>query len=120
LDIQINSEVRSSPADRAIEQAADIFGLLSIPTRLRIVCALMEGESNVSDLVARLAVSQPNLSRHLGVLYRGGLLGRWRDGAQIFYRVNHAQVRGLCGAMSLPAAGPYPLASTRCRATRPT
>lgn len=112
--------MHTNRGDRAIERAADVFGLLATPTRLRIVCALMEGESNVSDLVERLAVSQPNMSRHLAVLYRGGVLGRRRAGAQIFYRVDHAQVRGLCSALMVPAPGAQPLASKRLPAMRTT
>ena len=93
------NEMELGHRDRAFERAADLFGLLSTPTRLRIVCALMEGERNVSDLVERLAVSQPTMSQHLGVLYRAGILGRRRDGAQVFYRVDHDQARSLCDAL---------------------
>lgn len=87
--------------DRVYEIAADLFSLLSAPTRLRIVCALMKGEKNVTELIECLAstrpnISQPNVSQHLGTLYRGGVLARRRTGAQVFYRVDNEQVRGLC------------------------
>jgi DNA-binding transcriptional ArsR family regulator len=85
--------------DRVFEVAADLFGLLAAPTRLRIVCALVEGERNVSELLQCVAVSQPNMSQHLGTLYRGGVLARRRTGAQIFYRVDNEQVRSLCAAV---------------------
>ncbi len=61
-----------SPGDRVFEIAADLFSLLSSPTRLRIVCALIEGEKNVTELIERVASSQPNMFQHLGSLYRGG------------------------------------------------
>ena len=111
--------MNSSHADRVYERAADLFGLLVTPTRLRIVCALMEGESNVSDLIERLAVSQPNMSQHLGVLYRGGVLGRRRCGSQIFYRVDHEQVRNLCGSVMGQAHRERTAVSARRRAARP-
>ena len=87
--------------DRVYEIAADLFSLLSAPTRLRIVCALMEGEKNVTELIECLALSQPNMSQpnmsqHLGTLYRGGVLARRRTGSMVFYRVDHEQVRSLC------------------------
>ena len=116
----MHGEMNLSHRDRVYERASDLFGLLSTPTRLRIVCALMEGECNVSDLVERLAVSQPTMSQHLGVLYRAGILGRRRDGAQVFYRVDHEQVRSLCGAV-LPG-DPLVRAATTARrrnTTRP-
>jgi len=48
---------------------------------------LCEGEKNVGELMQWVAVSQSNMSQHLGVLYRGGVLGRRRAGAQVYYRV---------------------------------
>jgi DNA-binding transcriptional ArsR family regulator len=88
--------------DRVFDLAAELFGLLAAPTRLRIVCALIDGERNVSELLEQVAVSQPNMSQHLGMLYRGGVLARRRTGAQIYYRVTHAQVRRLCMALKGP------------------
>ena len=104
--------------DRVYEIAADLFSLLSTPTRLRIVCALMEGERNVTELIEHLAlsqpnISQPNMSQHLGTLYRGGVLARRRTGAQVFYRVDHEQVRGLC--RTLMARGEHAPTSERAR-----
>ena len=110
--------------DRVYEIAADLFSLLSATTRLRIVCALMEGEKNVTELIECLAstrpsmsqpnISQPNVSQHLGTLYRGGVLARRRTGAQVFYRVDNEQVRGLC--QTLMACGEH--APTFARASR--
>jgi ArsR family transcriptional regulator len=85
--------------NRVFEVAADLFSLLSTPTRLRIVCELCEGERNVSELLLRVDVSQPNISQHLGTLYRGGVLGRRRVGSQIFYRIVSERVLLLCEAV---------------------
>jgi ArsR family transcriptional regulator len=81
---------------RVFELAAELFSVLSTPTRLRILYELCEGEKNVSQLLQKVGVSQSNISQHLGVLYRGGVLGRRRAGAQIFYHVADAQAVLLC------------------------
>lgn len=94
----------STAEDRVFDIAAELFALLAAPTRLRIVCALIDGERNVTELLERVAVSQPNMSQHLGTLYRAGVLARRRTGAQIYYRVEHAQVRRLC--LALKGQGP--------------
>ena len=94
--------------DQAFDRAADLFGLLATPTRLRIVCALIDGERNVSDLLEEVAVSQPNMSQHLGMLYRSGVLTRRRTGSQVFYRVDHPQVRSICLAMRSGVAATAP------------
>ena len=110
----MHSEMESGYQNRAFERAGDLFGLLSAPTRLRIVCELMEAECNVSELVERLAVSQPTMSQHLGALYRAGILGRRRHGAQVFYRVDHKQARSLCDAL-VPCNLLVRVAHARCR-----
>lgn len=90
---------------QVFEQAAELFGLMATPARLRILDALTHGELNVSELLARIGGAQPTMSQHLGQLYRAGLLARRRDGAQVFYRVNAESVPLLCEAVRsmLPA-----------------
>lgn len=80
----------------AFERAAELFGVLSTPVRLRILGALCGGERNVSHLLGDIAVSQPNMSRHLNVLYRTGVVAKRRSGAQIFYRIADESVLLLC------------------------
>ena len=91
--------MNNSASDRVFEIAAELFALLSTPTRLRIVCHLRDGEKNVGELLERVAVSQPNISQHLGTLYRGGILGRRRSGSQVYYRIVSEQVMLLCDAV---------------------
>jgi DNA-binding transcriptional ArsR family regulator len=105
-DIKINRSMDASSSDRVFEAAADLFSLLSAPTRLRIVCELSDGERNVSDLCERVGSSQPNLSQHLGMLYRGGVLGRRRVGAQVFYRIANGRVRHKAEKVK-PARAPH-------------
>lgn len=94
--------------DRVFETTADLFGLLAAPTRLRIVCALVDGERTVSELLEQVAVSQPNMSQHLGTLYRGRVLARRRTGAHIFYRIENEQVHRLCRALKRQQVGSMP------------
>lgn len=91
--------METSQSDRVFELAAELFSVLATPLRLRIVCALLDGEANVSDLMHRLAITQPAASQHLGVLYRARVVGRRRDGQQMLYRIANAQVRGLCAEL---------------------
>lgn len=86
-------------SDQVFSTAAELFGLLSAPVRLKIVCALSEGEKNVTQLLARVEATQPNLSQHLSMLYRCGVLARRRVGAQVYYRVAGERVALLCQAV---------------------
>lgn len=75
-------------SNQVFERAADLFGLLGTPIRLRIIRELCGSELNVSELLARIKVTQPNMSQHLGLLYRAGLVSKRREGAQMFYQVS--------------------------------
>lgn len=72
---------------QVFERAAELFGLLSTPVRLRIVSALCMGEKNVSELRSLIDAAQPNISQHLTMLYRSGVVAKRRSGAQVFYRI---------------------------------
>jgi DNA-binding transcriptional ArsR family regulator len=95
----MNALTDRSASDRVFATAADLFSLLSAPTRLRIVCELSKGERNVGELLQCVGVSQPNISQHLGLLYRGGVVARRRSGAHVFYRITSEHVQLLCDAV---------------------
>jgi ArsR family transcriptional regulator len=81
------------------EAAAELFGVLSTPIRLRIIGALCGGEKNVSQLLQEIEVSQPNMSQQLNVLYRAGVVDKRRDGAQMYYRIADETVVRVCKAV---------------------
>jgi ArsR family transcriptional regulator len=85
-----------APDDRVFESVAELFGLLSAPIRLKIISAVCQQEKNVGELLAEIPTTQPNMSQHLSTLYRSGVLGKRREGTQIFYRLRNPFVATLC------------------------
>jgi ArsR family transcriptional regulator len=76
---------------------ADIFDVVSDPTRRELMLALLErslardaaaGEISVGDLVERLGLSQPTVSKHLKVLRDHGLVTVREDGQHRYYRLD--------------------------------
>lgn len=61
------------------------YAALAEPSRRRILDLLREGERPVNELVARLRLSQPGVSKHLKVLRDAGLVDVRRDGKQRWY-----------------------------------
>ena len=61
---------------RVFELAAELFGVLATPMRLRILSALCDKEKSVSQLLQEIDTTQPNLSQHLNLLYRAGVLAK--------------------------------------------
>lgn len=64
------------------------FKALADPARLKIVRILARGESNVKDLAAALALSEPTVSHHLSKLRAIGLIALRMEANQHFYRLN--------------------------------
>jgi DNA-binding transcriptional ArsR family regulator len=66
-----------------------LFRSLADPTRRAIFEQLCrDGELTVGTLTARAGVSQPAVSKHLGVLKHSGLVRDRRDGRQTHYSVH--------------------------------
>jgi DNA-binding transcriptional ArsR family regulator len=88
-----------SESSRVFELAAELFGVLATPMRLRILSALCDGERSVTQLLEKIDTTQPNLSQHLNVLYRSGVLAKRKDGTQVIYRVQSEKAVTLCRAV---------------------
>jgi DNA-binding transcriptional ArsR family regulator len=62
--------------------------LLSDPARIRILMVLEhQREVCVQELADALGATHQNVSHHLGVMYRDGVLSRRRDGTTVFYAI---------------------------------
>jgi ArsR family transcriptional regulator, nickel/cobalt-responsive transcriptional repressor len=69
------------------DQCAQLLKALGDRDRLRLVQALRSGPCCVSDLAERLSLELANVSHHLGVLRRAGLVVSSRNGKQIIYEL---------------------------------
>jgi DNA-binding transcriptional ArsR family regulator len=67
---------------------ADAFNAVSDASRRALLDALGDGEATVGELVDRLGLSQPQVSKHLAVLRAVGLVLVRVDGRHRWYRVN--------------------------------
>jgi ArsR family transcriptional regulator len=91
--------IDSVESDEVFESAAEIFRAMAAPMRLKIISCLCNGEKNVTQLLEEIETTQPNMSQHLNTLYRAGVIGRRREGVQIFYRLVNDRVVTLCRAV---------------------
>lgn len=66
----------------------DPFNAVAEPRRRQILDALAGGERSVGDLVERLGLVQPAVSKHLRVLREVGLVDVREEGRQRIYRLN--------------------------------
>ena len=90
--------------DRVFESAAELFKAMAAPMRLKIISALCNGEKNVSELLAAIDTTQPNMSQHLNTLYQPGILGPRREGVSIYYFIANEKVVHMCRTICVQIA----------------
>lgn len=90
--------------DQVFDSVAELFSVLSTPIRLKIISAVCQREKNVSELLAEIDTTQPNMSQHLATLYRSGVLAKRREGTQMYYRLQSERVAMLCRAVCTQVA----------------
>jgi DNA-binding transcriptional ArsR family regulator len=71
--------------DDLVELIAERFRALSEPTRIKLLDRLREGEATVQELTEVIGSTQQNVSKHLGVLRRAGVVRRRRTGNHVHY-----------------------------------
>lgn len=91
--------------DPVFDAVAAYFSVLSEPTRLKIMHAVCTTEKTVSQIVAETGGTQTNVSRHLGLMHRHGVLTRRRDGNQVYYSVADQTMVELCRSVCNRIAG---------------
>lgn len=73
--------------ERLTEKQADLLKAMAHPTRLRVLRLLAGRPWCVCDMSSRLGLEQPNLSQHLAILRRAGLVRGRREGLRMVYRL---------------------------------
>ena len=62
------------------DELCDVFHALGDRTRLEIVRLVSRDDHTVLELASRFDMSQPAVTKHLGVLERAGLIARIKEG----------------------------------------
>jgi len=91
--------------DAVFAAVARHFGLLSEPTRLKILNAICREERSVTMIVAATGATQTNVSRHLALLRAAGVVSRRRDGNTVYYGVNDPELMDICRNVCVQIAG---------------
>ncbi len=79
-------------ADKIHTLQADILKSIAHPTRIEILQQLQEGERCVCEIFPALNIEQPNVSRHLSILKKEGIVSSRKEGLKVIYRVNDPRI----------------------------
>lgn len=93
------SRVDMAALDAAADEAASFLKLLSNPSRLRILCALVPGDQCVGELESMLGASQSYVSGQLARMRAEGLVAGIRDGRSVRYRLNDERLTPILEAL---------------------
>jgi DNA-binding transcriptional ArsR family regulator len=73
------------PPWQRFERQAEVIQALAHPIRLAIVELLRGGEVCVCDIAAAVGAERSNVSRHLAVMARSGIVRTRREGLKVYY-----------------------------------
>ncbi len=83
------------PPEEQVYLAAESFRMLADPTRIKILWALLQGESSVACLAELVGAAPTAVSQHLAKLRLAGLARGRREGTFVFYSAADEHVREL-------------------------
>lgn len=85
------------PTEEQVHLAAETFRMLADPTRIRVLWALLQGESSVACLAELAGAAPTAVSQHLAKLRLAGLVKGRREGTFVYYSAADEHVRRLLG-----------------------
>jgi ArsR family transcriptional regulator len=83
-------------SDDLVELIAERFRALGEPTRVKLLDRLREGEASVRELTTLIGTTEQNVSKHLNLLQRSGIVARRKQGNFAYYRIVDEAVFSLC------------------------
>ena len=83
-------------SSEALAEIAAYFQVLAEPTRLQILNLLRGSERNVGELAQLCGCTAANISRHLALMSKNGLVAREGRGTAVYYRIADPGVYALC------------------------
>lgn len=81
------------------DTAAGLLAAMANPSRLMILCHLLNEELTVSQIAERVKLNQSPLSQHLARLRALGLVKTRRDGQSIYYRLASREVEAVLNTL---------------------
>jgi DNA-binding transcriptional ArsR family regulator len=83
------------PAEEQVHLAAETFRMLGDPTRIKVLWALLQGESSVACLAELAGAAPTAVSQHLAKLRLAGLVKGRREGTFVYYSAANDHVHRL-------------------------
>jgi len=118
---QANSESNTQFVPDEALVISGLLGVLQHPIRLMMVCELLEGELFAGELTEKFGTTKGNISQHLTLLLRHGIIDRDSRANKNFYRIADPRVAVLLRVLkeNFCPHGPTPPTKTNSVKSRP-
>ncbi len=78
-----------------IDTATEILKSIAHPIRLKILCFLLDGEKNVSEIEHQFGSTISNISQHLTVLRKADIINRRKEANYMYYSIKDNNIEAL-------------------------
>jgi len=81
--------------DEQVEIATELLKSIAHPIRMKILCFLMDGEKNVSEIEQQFGSTISNISQHLTILRKANIINRRKEANFMFYSIRDRSILNL-------------------------
>jgi DNA-binding transcriptional ArsR family regulator len=78
------------------KQQAEFCKFMANPKRLEILYLLKDNEMCVEDIAQNMEINIPNVSQHLSVMKKKGIVEVRRDGVKMYYKISNKKIIQAC------------------------
>ncbi len=86
-------------SEEQVIKVTEILKSIAHPIRLKILCFLMEGEKNVSEIEQEFGSTISNISQHLTILRKADIIERRKEANFMFYSIKDENIHHLMGSI---------------------
>lgn len=98
---------------RVFESVSRYFALLAEPMRVRVLHSICNRPKTVNEIAEETGATHTNISRHLNLMYRAGVLSRRKDGNFVYYGVADSVLTEICRTVCVHIAARGEVATDR-------
>ncbi len=91
----LSAQLPALPSERELEALTDIFSIFADSTRIRIICALGDGELTVNEICSAVEMSQPAVSHQMRILKNTRVVKCRRSGRNSYYSLDDSHVAAI-------------------------
>lgn len=82
-------------SEEQVEQVTEILKSIAHPIRLKILCFLIDGEKNVSEIEQQFGSTISNISQHLTILRKASIIDRRKEANFMYYSIKDENIQYL-------------------------